>query len=285
MSAAVNDEAAGAAPPVVEVRDLVTHFPVRNGTVKAVDGVSFTLRRGKTLCIVGESGSGKSVTARSILQIVDAPGRIVSGAVILHRPDGSRLDLAKLNPRGRTIRAVRGAEIAMIFQEPMSSLSPVHTVGDQIVEVLQLHWHLNKKAARARTVDLLRQVEIPNPERAIDRYTFEFSGGMRQRAMIAMALACNPSLLIADEPTTALDVTTQAEILDLIKRLQADHGMGVMFITHDMGVVAEIADDVLVMYHGKVMESGPVEAIFHAPQDDYTKMLIGSVLKLSLIHI
>ena len=162
----------------------------------------------------------------------------------------------------------------------MSSLSPVHTVGDQIVEVLRLHWRMGKKAARARTVDLLRQVEIPNPERAVDRYTFEFSGGMRQRAMIAMALACNPSLLIADEPTTALDVTTQAEILDLIKRLQAEHGMAVMFITHDMGVVAEIADDVLVMYHGKVMESGPVETIFHAPQDAYTQMLIGSVLKL-----
>ena len=229
---------------------------------------------------MGESGSGKSVMARSILQIVDAPGRIVSGAMMFTKDDGSVVDLAKLRPKGRAIRAVRGEEIAMIFQEPMSSLSPVHTVGDQIVEVLQLHWRMSKKAARERTVDLLRQVEIPNPERAIDRYTFEFSGGMRQRAMIAMALACNPSLLIADEPTTALDVTTQAEILDLIKRLQAEHGMGVMFITHDMGVVAEIADDVLVMYQGKVMESGPVETIFHAPQDAYTKMLIGSVLKL-----
>jgi peptide/nickel transport system ATP-binding protein len=272
--------AAKAGATILQVRDLATHFPVRNGLVKAVDGVSFDVQRGRTLAIVGESGSGKSVMARSILQIVDAPGRIVSGSMHFTKDDGAVVDLAKLRPKGRAIRSVRGDEIAMIFQEPMSSLSPVHTVGDQIVEVLQLHWHLNKKAARARTVDLLRQVEIPNPERAIDRYTFEFSGGMRQRAMIAMALACNPSLLIADEPTTALDVTTQAEILDLIKRLQAEHGMGVMFITHDMGVVAEIADDVLVMYHGKVMESGPVEAIFHAPQDDYTKMLIGSVLKL-----
>jgi len=162
----------------------------------------------------------------------------------------------------------------------MSSLSPVHTVGDQIMEVLRLHLGMDKAAARARTVDLLGQVEIPNPDRAVDRYTFEFSGGMRQRVMIAMALACNPSLLIADEPTTALDVTTQAEILDLIKRLQAKFGMGVMFITHDMGVVAEIADEVLVMYHGKVMESGPVDRIFHSPQDEYTRMLIGSVLKL-----
>ena len=265
---------------ILQVRDLATHFPVRNGTVKAVDGVSFDVVRGRTLAIVGESGSGKSVMARSILQIVDAPGRIVSGSMMFTRDDGSVVDLATLRPKGRAIRAVRGEEIAMIFQEPMSSLSPVHTVGDQIVEVLRLHWRMSKTAARERTIDLLRQVEIPNPERAIDRYTFEFSGGMRQRAMIAMALACNPSLLIADEPTTALDVTTQAEILDLIKRLQAEHGMGVMFITHDMGVVAEIADDVLVMYQGKVMESGPVEAIFHAPQDAYTKMLIGSVLKL-----
>ncbi len=272
--------AAVQAPTILDVKNLVTHFPVRGGVVRAVDGVSFTLQRGKTLCIVGESGSGKSVTARSILQIVDAPGRIVSGSMVLHRPDGTSVDLAKLNPRGREVRAVRGREIAMIFQEPMSSLSPVHTVGDQVMEVLRLHLGMGKKEARARCVELLEQVEIPKPETAVDRYTFEFSGGMRQRVMIAMALACNPSLLIADEPTTALDVTTQAEILDLIRRLQKQHGMAVMFITHDMGVVAEIADDVLVMHHGKVMESGPVDAIFHTPQDDYTRMLIGSVLKL-----
>ncbi|MET4069770.1 peptide/nickel transport system ATP-binding protein [Bradyrhizobium sp. S3.2.6] len=274
--------ARSATPPslILEVKDLVTHFPVRNGIVKAVDGVSLTLERGKTLCIVGESGSGKSVTARSILQIVDAPGRIVSGAMMLHRADGTSVDLAKFNPRGREIRAVRGREIAMIFQEPMSSLSPVHTVGDQMMEVLRLHLDMGKKQARARCIELLKQVEIPDAERAIDRYTFEFSGGMRQRVMIAMALACNPSLLIADEPTTALDVTTQAEILDLIRRLQQQHGMAVMFITHDMGVVAEIADDVLVMHRGKVMESGTVDAIFHSPQNDYTRMLIGSVLKL-----
>jgi peptide/nickel transport system ATP-binding protein len=265
---------------VLEVRDLATHFPTRAGLVKAVDGVSFTLRRGQTLCVVGESGSGKSVTARSILQIVDSPGQIVSGSMVLHRPDGSTVDLAKLHPRSRQIRAVRGREIAMIFQEPMSSLSPIHTVGDQIIEVLRLHLRLGKAEARTRCIELLRQVEIPSPERAIDRYTFEFSGGMRQRVMIAMSLACNPALLIADEPTTALDVTTQAEILDLIKRLQSQHGMAVMFITHDMGVVAEIADEVLVMYHGKVMESGPVDQVFHAPRDDYTRMLIGSVLKL-----
>ncbi len=265
---------------VLEVKNLATHFPVRGGVTKAVDGVSFTVHRGKTLCIVGESGSGKSVTARSILKIVDAPGRIVSGEVVLHNPNGSTVDLAKLHPHGKEIRRVRGKQIAMIFQEPMSSLSPVHTVGDQIMEVLKIHLGMRKAEARARTVELLTQVEIPNPDAAVDRYTFEFSGGMRQRVMIAMALACNPELLIADEPTTALDVTTQAEILDLIRKLQQQHGMAVMFITHDMGVVAEIADEVLVMYHGKVVERADVETIFHAPQNDYTKMLINSVLKL-----
>jgi ABC-type dipeptide/oligopeptide/nickel transport system ATPase subunit len=220
---------------LLQVRDLSTHFPTRTGIVKAVDGISFDVERGKTLCVVGESGSGKSVTARSILQIVDEPGRIVNGSMLLRRADGSSVDLARLNRRGREIRAVRGAEIAMIFQEPMSSLSPVHTVGNQITEVLRLHLSMNGDQARARCIELLDQVEIPFPEKAVDRYTFEFSGGMRQRAMIAMALACNPSLLIADEPTTALDVTTQAEILDLISQLQKSHGMAVMFITHDMG--------------------------------------------------
>ena len=265
---------------LLKVRDLQTHFPIRTGTIKAVDGVSFDVQRGKTLCVVGESGSGKSVTARSILQIVDEPGRIMGGSMLLHRADGSSLDLAQLGQRSREIRAVRGAEIAMIFQEPMSSLSPVHTVGNQIMEVLTLHLKMSKDQARARCVELLTQVEIPNPAKAVDRYTFEFSGGMRQRVMIAMALACKPALLIADEPTTALDVTTQAEILDLIKNLQKTQGMAVMFITHDMGVVAEIADEVIVMNHGRVVETGSVDAIFHAPQDPYTQMLINSVTKL-----
>jgi peptide/nickel transport system ATP-binding protein len=265
---------------ILEVRELRTVFPTRTGLFKAVDGVSFELKRGKTLCVVGESGSGKSVTARSILQIVDRPGRIEGGSVLLTRPDGSTTDLAKLDPRGREIRSVRGKEIAMIFQEPMSSLSPVHRIGTQIGEALRIHFGTPKHEQRERVLELLRQVEIPRPESAIDRYTFEFSGGMRQRVMIAMALACNPSVLIADEPTTALDVTTQAEILDLIKKLQQSHGMAVLFITHDMGVVAEIADEVLVLYHGKVMERGPVEQIFHAPQDAYTRRLIESVVKL-----
>ena len=267
-------------PILLQVSNLSTHFAVRNGSIKAVDGISFNVERGRTLCVVGESGSGKSVTARSILQIVDEPGRIAGGSMVLNRADGSSVDLAKLHPRGKEIRAVRGAEIAMIFQEPMSSLSPVHTVGNQIIEVLRLHIKMGKLEARARCIELLAQVEIPHPDKAVDRYTFEFSGGMRQRVMIAMALACNPSLLIADEPTTALDVTTQAEILDLIKRLQKSHGMAVMFITHDMGVVAEIADQVIVMHNGRIVETGPVDQIFHAPQHDYTRMLIGSVLKL-----
>ncbi|QYA08653.1 ABC transporter ATP-binding protein [Agrobacterium larrymoorei] len=265
---------------ILKVDNLKTYFPTRTGTFKAVDGVSFELKRGQTLCVVGESGSGKSVTARSILQIVDRPGRIEDGHILLKRLDGSVTDLATLDPRGKDIRSVRGKEIAMIFQEPMSSLSPVHRIGTQIGEALRIHYGTPKKEQRARVIELLKQVEIPRPETAIDRYTFEFSGGMRQRVMIAMALACNPSVLIADEPTTALDVTTQAEILDLIKKLQKSHGMAVLFITHDMGVVAEIADEVLVMYRGKVMEKGSVEQIFHAPQDDYTRRLIGSVVKL-----
>jgi peptide/nickel transport system ATP-binding protein len=280
ISGASASRGTSAADVVLDVKGLATHFAVRGGLVKAVDGISFTLYRGRTLCVVGESGSGKSVAARSILQIVDAPGRIVAGSIKLTRADGSITDLAALHPRSADIRKVRGAEIAMIFQEPMSSLSPVHTIGDQIMEVLRLHLKLSKADARARAIDLLRQVEIPTPETAIDRYTFEYSGGMRQRAMIAMALACEPAILIADEPTTALDVTTQAEILDLIRRLQHAKGMAVMFITHDMGVVAEIADDVLVMYKGEVMEAGPVDQIFHAPQHAYTQMLIESVVKL-----
>jgi len=266
--------------PLLQVKDLTVDFPLRNGTFRAVDKLSFSIEPGKTLCVVGESGSGKSVTARSILQIVDAPGRISSGSIVLNAANGSSIDLVKLNPRGRQIRAIRGRDIAMIFQEPMASLSPVHTVGDQIMEALRLHTKMSKAEARAEAISLLKQVEIPTPEKAIDRYAFQYSGGMRQRAMIAMALACKPQLLIADEPTTALDVTTQAEILDLIARLQKAYGMAVLFITHDMGVVAQIADDVLVMHNGVAKEYAPVEQIFHAPKDDYTRMLIGSVLKL-----
>ncbi|WP_203073193.1 ABC transporter ATP-binding protein [Falsiroseomonas ponticola] len=266
--------------PVLEVRDLHVSFPTRTGLVRAVDGVSFSLARGLTTCVVGESGSGKSVTARSILQIVDPPGRITGGQILFHRKDASTVDLAALDPRGRAIRDLRGDEIAMIFQEPMSSLSPVHKVGDQVGEAVRLHLGLSRKQARERAIELLASVEIPDPHRAVDRYTFEFSGGMRQRVMIAMALACDPAVLIADEPTTALDVTTQAEILDLIGRLQQQRGMTVMFITHDMGVVAEIAHDVVVMERGRVRESGKVRSLFAAPRDAYTRMLLGNVTKL-----
>ena len=270
---------------LLDVRGLRTHFHTRAGVVKAVDDVSFALRRGRTTCVVGESGSGKSITARSILQIVDAPGRIEGGRIRLRtgpRAGGREgvVDLTAMHPRGRAIRDIRGRDVAMIFQEPMSSLSPVHTIGDQIVETIRLHEPVSKREARARAIELLRRVEIRDPEGAVDQYTFEFSGGMRQRAMIAMALSCNPQVLIADEPTTALDVTTQAEILDLVRELQDGSGMSVMFITHDMGVVAEIADDVVVMRHGKVVETGPVADVFAAPRHPYTRALLESVVKL-----
>jgi peptide/nickel transport system ATP-binding protein len=274
-------EATAANPPLLLVRDLQVGFATRSGALApVVRGVSFELHAGRTLCLVGESGSGKSVSARSILQLIDAPGCISGGEIVYRRADGQAVDIARLDPRGREIRRLRGAEIAMIFQEPMTSLSPVHTIGAQIVEAIRLHQPLSKAEARARAIELLRQVEIRQPERAIDRYTFEYSGGMRQRAMIALALACNPRVLIADEPTTALDVTTQAEILALMRRLQQSHGMAVLFITHDMGVVAHIADEVAVMHHGVLVEKGPVTQVFTAPQAAYSRRLIGSVLQL-----
>lgn len=267
---------------LLEVRDLRTHFFTDEGVIKAVDGVDFAIPKGKTLCVVGESGCGKSITARSILQIVDEPGRIVGGDILFHRSPNETVNLAKLDPRGKEIRSIRGKEIAMIFQEPMSSLSPVHTIGNQLVETILLHLKVSKKEARERAVEALRRVGMPKAETRLDSYTFELSGGMRQRACIAMALGCEPKLLIADEPTTALDVTTQANILDLIKELQEDMGMAVMFITHDLGVVAEIADEVVVMYLGQVAERGDVDSIFHDPKHPYTKALLESIPKLGL---
>ncbi|WP_105429643.1 ABC transporter ATP-binding protein [Neorhizobium sp. T6_25] len=265
---------------VLSVENLSIDFRLRTHILHAVENVSFELRRGQTLCLVGESGSGKSVTARSLLQIVDRPGSIVGGRILL-RSAGAVTDIARLDPDGQAMRAIRGRRIGLIFQEPMSSLSPVHTIGSQITEAVRLHSNLDKRAARAKTVELLRQVEIPNPEQMADRYTFEFSGGMRQRAMIAMALAGNPDILIADEPTTALDVTTQAEILDLIKRLQVERGMAMLLITHDMGIVAEVADDVAVMRFGHIVERGPVDAIYHDAQHPYTRQLLASTVKLT----
>lgn len=265
---------------LLEVIDLKLHFFTDEGVVKAVDGVTYSLKRGKTLCVVGESGCGKSVTARAVLQIVERPGRIVDGQILYHRTSDETVDIAQLDPYGPEIRAIRGNEISMIFQEPMTSLSPLYTVGNQIMENIRLHQHVNKREAREMTIDLLRQVGIPKPEMRIDEYPFRLSGGMRQRCMIAMALSCNPNLLIADEPTTALDVTTQAQILDLMLELQEDYGMAILFITHDLGVVAEIADDVAVMYLGNVIERSDVDTIFYDPQHPYTQALLRSIPKI-----
>ncbi|RVJ63845.1 ABC transporter ATP-binding protein [Sinorhizobium medicae] len=264
---------------LLSVRNLSIDFHLRTHVLHAVRNVSFDLKRGQTMALVGESGSGKSVTARALMRIIDKPGRMIGGQILLDGPNGP-VDVARFKEGSREVLAIRGGRIGLIFQEPMSSLSPVHTIGSQIVEAVRLHRRVSKSEARARCVELLRQVEIPQPELMADRYTFEFSGGMRQRAMIAMALACDPQVLIADEPTTALDVTTQAEILDLIKRLQDARGMAMLLITHDMGIVAEVADDVAVMRFGKIVEQGPVDDIFHASQHPYTRQLLDATVKL-----
>ena len=265
--------------PLLRVRELSVEFPMQRSVLHAVKTVSFDLYRGQTLCVVGESGSGKSVTARAILQLVAKPGVIAGGQIKLATGDGE-VDIVALGSSGPAIRQIRGRRIAMIFQEPMTSLSPVHTIGHQIIETILLHEKISKDEARKRAAALLDRVRIPNPEAALDRYSFEFSGGMRQRAMIAMALSCNPEILIADEPTTALDVTTQAEILSLIRELQRDRGMAVLFITHDMGVVAQIADRVMVMFRGEKVEEAGVFDLFERPQQAYTRALLASVLKL-----
>jgi peptide/nickel transport system ATP-binding protein len=263
--------------PLLSVRDLRTSFFQDEGVTKAVDGATFEVKPGKTLGIVGESGCGKSVTAQSILRIIETPGRIVGGEILLTRADGTQVDLVKLRANGREMRSIRGGDIGLVFQEPMTSFSPVHTVGAQIVEAVRLHAQVDKKEARRRGIEVLRSVGIPRPERRIDEYSFELSGGLRQRAMIACALSSNPRLLIADEPTTALDVTTQAQILDLLRRIQQERGMAIMLITHNLGVVAEMADDVVVMYLGRVVEEGKVDDIFHNPKHPYTKALLQSI--------
>jgi oligopeptide/dipeptide ABC transporter ATP-binding protein len=271
---------------LIDVKDLKIHFFTDEGVVRAVDGVNLSIERGKTLSLVGESGCGKSVACRSFLQIVHSPGRIVSGEILFKRKIDTGLsetiDIAKMNPRGEEIRAIRGKEISMIFQEPMTSLSPMYTIGNQIMENILLHEKMPKKEARQRSIKLLEQVGIPRPDRLIDEYPFRLSGGMRQRAMIAMALSCNPTLLIADEPTTALDVTTQANILDLMADLQKQYNMAMLFITHDLGVVAEIADEVAVMYMGRIVERSNVNTIFNAPKHPYTIALLRSIPKISL---
>ncbi len=262
---------------LLSVRNLKTYFFQDEGTVKAVDGATFDVYPGQTLGIVGESGCGKSVTAQSILRIVDQPGRIVEGEIILRRANGDELDLTKMRSNSPEMRAIRGGEIGLVFQEPMTSFSPVHTIGNQLIETIRLHKKVSAQEARRCAIESLRQVGIPKPERRIDEYAFELSGGLRQRAMIAVALCCDPRLLIADEPTTALDVTTQAQILDLLRQLQQQRGMAIMLITHNLGVVAEMCDDVVVMYLGRVVEEGPVDDIFHSPCHPYTRALLRSI--------
>ncbi|MCJ7874117.1 ABC transporter ATP-binding protein [Phaeobacter sp. J2-8] len=266
--------------PLLEIRNLQTHFFTHDGLVKAVDGVDLTIQPDRTLCVLGESGCGKSITARSVLRIVDQPGRIVGGEIIYRAADGRTVDLAAERPGSRRMREVRGKDIAMIFQEPMSSLGPITRIGQQISETILLHRKVTKAEAREIAIEMLDKVGIPDPTGRYMAYPFELSGGMRQRAMIAMALSCQPRLLIADEPTTALDVTTQAQILDLIAELKEELNMAVMLITHDLGVVAEVAEDVAVMYMGKVVEYGDVHDIFANPQHPYTRALMASIPRI-----
>ncbi|OZI74165.1 dipeptide ABC transporter ATP-binding protein [Bordetella genomosp. 12] len=268
---------------VVQVEDLTVRFVTSERTVEAVRNLSFHVDRGETLAIVGESGSGKSVTSLSLMRLIEhGGGRIAQGRMALCRRNGSVIDLTAAS--SRTMRSVRGADMAMIFQEPMTSLNPVFTAGDQIAETIRLHQGKDAGAARAEALRMLEQVRIPEAKSVLDRYPHQLSGGMRQRVMIAMALACKPALLIADEPTTALDVTIQAQILQLIRELQDEMHMGVVFITHDMGVVAEVADRVLVMYRGDKVEEGPSEQIFSAPQHHYTQALLSAVPRLGAMQ-
>ncbi|HRK58183.1 MAG TPA: ABC transporter ATP-binding protein [Candidatus Kapabacteria bacterium] len=266
---------------LLEVRNLITEFRSENRITKAVNDVSFSLKRGRTLGIVGESGSGKSVTSLSVMRLIpDPPGKITQGNILFYEKDGNATDLLTLPEE--TMRTYRGNRISMIFQEPMTSLNPVFRCGDQIIEAIMLHQKCSKAEAREKTLQLLRMVKLPRPETMIDQYPHQLSGGQKQRIMIAMAMSCNPALLIADEPTTALDVTVQATILDLMRELQREHDMAMMFITHDLGVVAEIADDVIVMYKGKIVETGSVQQIFEDPQHPYTKGLLACRPRLDM---
>lgn len=270
---------------LIQVRNLKTYFYMHEGVVRAVDGADFEIKRGRTVGIVGESGCGKSVTAQSILRIIPPPGKIVDGQILLHRKlegnkaDGATeiVDLVELDPRGKEIRSIRGAEIAMVFQEPMTSLSPVHTVGDQIIEAIMLHQKVGRSQARQQAIEILARVRMPKPAQTVDSYPHQLSGGMRQRGVIAMALSCHPSMLIADEPTTALDVTTEAQILDLMRDLQQDLGMAIMFITHNLGVIAEMSEEVIIMYLGKVVEHSDVDSLFYDPKHPYTRALLRSI--------
>ena len=262
---------------LLQVRDLKVYFHLDEGLLKAVDGVDFQVRRQKTLGLVGESGCGKSVTAQALLRIVPKPGRVEGEILLQRKRGGPMIDLVGLDPFGAEMRGIRGAEIAMIFQEPMKAFSPVHTIGNQIEEGILLHATQDKKEAYEIALDMLRRVQMSNPEQRMQEYPHQLSGGMRQRAMIAMALSCHPSILIADEPSTALDVTVQAQVLRLMKDLQAELGMAVIFITHDMGVIAEMADEVAVMYLGRIVEFADVDTVFHRPTHPYTLELLRSI--------
>lgn len=257
---------------LLEIKNLVTEFHTEHETVKAVNNVSFTLHKGETIGIVGESGSGKSVTSLSCMRLIPSPPGLISNGEIIYHKDGQQLNL--LDVSEKEMRSFRGNDIAMIFQEPMTSLNPVYTCGNQVSEAIRLHQNLSKKETRAKTIELFKEVQLPNPERIFNAYPHEISGGQKQRVMIAMAMSCNPSILIADEPTTALDVTVQKTILELMNELQAKHDMGIMFITHDLGVIAELADRVIVMYKGRIVEEGKVFDIFTNPQHPYTKGLL-----------
>ncbi len=268
------------AEPILEVRNLKTHFFTDKGVVKAVKGVSFSLANGQTLGIVGESGCGKSVTAHSIMQLIKSPpGEIVDGEIVFRRQKrrAETIDIVQLDPKGVEMRSIRGGEISMIFQEPMTSLNPLHTVGRQISEVVELHQSLGKKEALKVAIDMLDRVRIADPQERVKQYPHQLSGGMRQRVMIALALSCNPSILIADEPTTALDVTIQAQIIDLMEQLQEDFGSSIIIITHNLGVVSQMADYVAVMYFGRVVEYGTAIDIFRDPQHPYTVGLLQSI--------
>ena len=266
---------------VLDITGLKTQFRTEQGIVRAVDGVSLSVPRGGTLGVVGESGCGKSVTALSVMQLLPRPkGRIVGGEVLYHRQDGTSVGITALDPHSDEMRAIRGNEIAMIFQEPMTSLNPVYTIGEQIMEAVRLHQTVGKAEAREIAIGVLGKVGIPAPEQLVDSYPHQFSGGMRQRAMIAIALSCYPGLLIADEPTTALDVTIQAQILALIKELQAELGMSLMIITHNLGVIGEMADQVAVMYMGKIVEEAPLAGLFDNPQHPYTQALFRSIPRI-----
>ena len=264
---------------LVEFDNLHVHFPTIGKPVEAVRGVTFHINKGETVGVVGESGSGKSVSAMSLLRLNDSAGAYMpEGRIFLHSSEHGRVDITEAEEP--QMQSIRGKEVAMIFQEPMTCLNPVLSIKTQLTEPLLQHQGMSTVEAEEKVLGLLRRVRIPDPEKKLDQYPHHLSGGMRQRAMIAMALCCQPALLIADEPTTALDVTIQAQILDLIKDLQGEFGMSVMFITHDMAVIAEMADRVVVMFNGEVVEQGPVDQIFHAPQQDYTKKLINAVPRI-----